>query len=283
MLKKRLTSLALALISLTGAIMLAYPTVANAWNDRHATRVIAEYTEELSAIDNAEYADLWEKARSFNEQLKNKTARDLTEEELKEYESILNVSGTGILGYVEIPVIKVSLPIYHGTSEGVLQIAAGHIEWTSLPTGGVGNHCAVSGHRGLASAKLFSDLPQMQLGDVFYIRVLNELMTYEVDQIKTVLPWELDDISPQAGQDYFTLVTCTPYGINSHRLLVRGHRIPNDETTRSILVPADAIRIEPMIVAPILAFPIVFILIMLVIFAPQKKKTEIDKLKEEIL
>lgn len=151
----------------------------------------------------------------------------MTEEERAEYESLLNVSGNGIIGYIEIPMIQCSLPIYHGTEESVLQIAVGHIEGSSLPTGGAGTHCVLSGHRGLPSAKLFTDLDQLAEGDTFILRILDETLTYEVDQIRTVEPYELDDLGIEEGKDYCTLVTCTPYGINTHRLLVRGRRVDN--------------------------------------------------------
>ena len=164
------------------------------------------------------------------------------------------------MGYIEVPKIGCALPIYHGTDEGVLQIAIGHIQGTSLPTGGKGNHCVVSGHRGLPSAKLFTDLDQLIEGDVFLIRVLNEVLTYEVDQVLIVLPHELDALAFDPEQDYCTLVTCTPYGINSHRLLVRGHRIANISEAKTILVPPDAKQIDTVIIMPIVAAPMLIVL-----------------------
>ena len=187
------------------------------------------------------------------------------------YESLLDVSGNGIIGYIEIPTIKCSLPIYHGTDEAILQIAVGHIEGTSLPVGGSGTHCVLSGHRGLPSARLFTDLDKMVVGDTFMMRVLDETLTYEVDQIRIVLPNEMDDLEIEEGKDYCTLVTCTPYGINSHRLLVRGHRIENQVEAQDIRVTSDAIQIEPLIVAPIVALPMLLALLIILLVSGTKK------------
>ena len=197
----------------------------------------------------------------------------MTDEERAQYESLLNVSGNGIIGYIEIPSINCSLPIYHGTDEAILQIAVGHIEGTSLPVGGSGTHCVLSGHRGLPSARLFTDLDKMVIGDTFLMRVLDETLTYEVDQIRIVLPYELDDLEIEEGKDYCTLVTCTPYGINSHRLLVRGHRIENQEEAQAIRITADAMQIEPLLVAPIVAIPMLLILLVILLL-PKKSKKE---------
>ena len=197
---------------------------------------------------------------------------DMTEEERAEYESLLNVSGNGIIGYIEIPMIQCSLPIYHGTEESVLQIAVGHIEGSSLPTGGAGTHCVLSGHRGLPSAKLFTDLDQLAEGDTFMLRILDETLTYEVDQIRTVEPYELDDLGIEEGKDYCTLVTCTPYGINTHRLLVRGRRVDNQPEARTVRVTADAMQIEPVLVAPLVAVPMLFVLLILLLVKTRRKK-----------
>jgi len=175
------------------------------------------------------------------------------------------------MGYVQIPSIDVMLPIYHGTSEGVLQVAVGHLEWSSLPVGGAGSHCVVSGHRGLPSAKLFTDLDKVVEGDVFMLQILDETLTYEVDQIRIVEPHEMEDLMINAGEDLCTLVTCTPYGINSHRMLVRGHRIENLKEARVVRVTADAVQIEPIIVAPFVAAPMLLILL-IVLMIPKGKK-----------
>lgn len=190
----------------------------------------------------------------------------------REYAQTLDISGTGIMGYITIPKISVELPIYHGTDEGVLQVAAGHLEGSSLPVGGAGTHAVISAHRGLPSAKLFTNLDELEVGDRFTITVLNRVLTYEVDQISIVLPTEIDQLLPTEGMDYVTLMTCTPYGINTHRLLVRGKRVETTESQKHIRVAADAFRIEPIIVAPILAIPMLLAALVGVLVAPHLRK-----------
>ncbi|MBQ1188425.1 MAG: class C sortase [Peptococcaceae bacterium] len=194
----------------------------------------------------------------------------LTEEEKEIYEKTLDVSGTGIMGYIEIDSIDVSLPIYHGTEDSVLQIAVGHLDWSSLPVGGAGTHCVMSGHRGLPSAKLFTHLDELVEGDTFVVRVLDEVFTYEVDQILIVEPEDVSALTIEPGNDLCTLVTCTPYGINSHRLLVRGHRIENEVASALVRVTSDAVQIEPVLVAPVLAMPILFVLLVMLLL-PKKR------------
>ena len=185
----------------------------------------------------------------------------LSDEDLEEYNSLLDLSGTGIMGYITIKSIGVYIPIYHGTEESVLQIAVGHLDWTSLPVGGESTHTVLSGHRGLPSAKLFTDLDQIKEGDQFSITVLNQMISYEVDQIRIVEPGDISELSIVPGQDYCTLVTCTPYGINTHRLLVRGRRIENEKTRLNVRVTADALRIEAIFVAPFIAAPVLLLLV----------------------
>ena len=260
LIRKHFTTILLVLILLTGVSLLLYPTVSDYWNSFHQSQAIASYVEAVAEIDNTDYEKMWQEAVAYNEKLKDNSGRwTPTDEELEEYERLLNVSDTGIMGYIEIPKIKVSLPIYHGTDEAILQIAIGHIPGSSLPVGGKGTHCVVSGHRGLPSAKLFTDLDQMEEGDLFMMRILDETLTYEVDQIRIVEPEELSDLEIDEDKDLCTLVTCTPYGINSHRLLVRGHRVENlkEDTIR---VTADAQQIDPVMVAPAVAVPLILLL-----------------------
>ena len=268
-----LITIFLFLMLLAGLSLLLYPSVSDYWNSFHQSRAIASYAEQVAQIDNNVYDQLWADAESYNRTLWGKENRyELSDEELTEYESLLNVSGNGIIGYIEIPSIGCSLPIYHGTDEAVLQIAVGHIAGTSLPVGGQGTHCALSGHRGLPSAKLFTDLDKMVDGDIFVLRVLDETLTYEVDQILIVEPYEMDALEIEAGKDYCTLVTCTPYGINTHRLLVRGHRIENIAQAKIVRVTADAVQIEPLIVAPVVAIPLLLLLLILLLLPGQPKK-----------
>ena len=247
-----------------------YPTFSDWWNSFHQTRAIAGYTAAVANMDREEFDRMWAEAEAFNTYLSQKSGRfNLSEQELETYNSILDVTGTGIMGYIDIPSIKISLPVYHGTDEAILQIAIGHIIGTSFPIGGEGSHCAVSGHRGLPSAKLFTDIDKLQAGDKFLLQVLDRTLTYEVDQIRIVLPQELQDLEIDPYSDYCTLITCTPYGVNTHRLLVRGHRVDNDNTDAT-RVTADAMRFEPVIVAPLVAAPILFILLIYVLISTSR-------------
>ena len=260
--KNRKSTIVLLLVFLIGLSLLLYPTVSDYWNSFHQTQAIAGYAEAVSEMDENSYEQILAEAQSYNETLRSNNHRyQPTEEETEQYEKLLNISGNGIMGYIEIPAIGVSLPIYHGVEDTVLQIAIGHIEGSSLPVGGPSTHCVVSGHRGLPSAKLFTDLDKLVEGDAFLLRVLDEVLTYEVDQIHIVEPHEVDLLEIEEGQDLCTLVTCTPYGVNSHRLLVRGHRIENQESASSIRITADAMQIEPVLVAPAVAAPMLLILL----------------------
>ena len=271
--KKNISTIILVLIFFVGLSLLLYPTISDYWNSFHQSRAIATYAEAVAELDDEDYEKMWQEAEAYNQKLSNQPNRwNLTEEEEEEYNGILDVGGTGIMGYREIPEIKVSLPIYHGTDEGVLQIAVGHIPGSSLPVGGIGTHSVVSGHRGLPSAKLFTNLDELDEGDVFMIRVLDETLTYEVDKISIVEPDDLTGLEIDPELDLCTLVTCTPYGVNSHRLLVRGHRIPNLDDD-SIRVTADAMQVDRLIVASAIAVPILLVLIIWVLVHYRKKKS----------
>lgn len=274
--KKRGTTIILLIVLIVGLSLLLYPTFANWWNSMHQSRAVASYVEKVANIDEEQYAHLWEDALNYNKSLATRSnSYLLTEEQRETYNQVLDVGGLGIIGYVEVPSIGVTLPIYRGTDESVLQVAAGHLEWTSLPVGGESSHCVVSGHRGLPSAKLFTNLDKLAVGDVFMFRVLDEILTYEVDQILIVEPNETQALRIVEGEDLCTLVTCTPYGINSHRLLIRGHRIENLEEAATIRVTADATQIEPVIVAPLLTIPMLLVLL-IVILIPKPKRRRSD-------
>lgn len=271
--KKNLSSIILVLIFIIGLSLLLYPSFSDYWNSFHQSRAIASYAQTVTTIDDDQYEKMWAQAQEYNTTLAKKQNRwVLSEKEYEEYEGLLNIGGTGIIGYIEIPNIKVSLPIYHGVDEAVLQIAVGHIEGSSLPVGGEGTHCVISGHRGLPSAKLFTNLDEMEEGDLFMMRVLDETLTYEVDQIRIVEPEDLSALEIEEGKDLCTLVTCTPYGINSHRLLVRGHRVENMESANSIRVTADAMQIDPVMVAPVIAVPILLILLIWLLVHYRKRR-----------
>ena len=260
-----------------GALLLLYPTISDFWNSFHQSRAIASYAEQVADLDENAYDRLWEDARIYNKTLGDRMNRFvMAEEQKKAYAALLNIADNGVMGYIEIPKVRCNLPIYHGTDEAVLQVAIGHVPGSSLPVGGESTHCVLSGHRGLPSAKLFTNLDELETGDVFMLRVLDETLTYEVDQIRTVLPNELGDLAIVEGEDYCTLVTCTPYGINSHRLLVRGHRVENHAGASTIRVTADAMQIEPLQVAPLVAAPILVVMLVVVLI-PHRTKGKGDE------
>ncbi len=271
--KRNYSTLLLILCFFVGLSLLLYPTVADYWNSLTQSRAVTQYAEEVAQIDTEQYDEMLAAARLHNEAILQKQNRyAITEEETEAYNALLNLSGNGVIGYIEIPTIGVSLPIYHGVGDAVLQVAIGHIEWSSLPIGGESTHAVVSGHRGLPSAQLFTDLDKLIVGDIFLIRVLDETLTYEVDQILIVEPQEIDPLIITEGKDYCTLVTCTPYGINTHRILVRGHRIENTEAAVTIRVTADAIQIDPMLITPIVAAPMLLVLFVWLMIDTSKPK-----------
>ena len=273
------TTVFLVLLLLAGVSLLLYPSLSDYWNSMHQTRAIASYAETVSQLDTAQYDEMWKAAQDYNRSLaQRQTAFALTDEQKAAYESLLDVSGLGVMGYIEIPEIDCSLPIYHGTEESVLQVAVGHLEWSSLPVGGEGTHCVLSGHRGLPSAKLFTNLDKLAVGDTFLLRVLDEVLTYEVDQILIVEPEQVDALGIVPGEDYCTLVTCTPYGINTHRLLVRGHRVENTPEAARMHVTADATQFDPLLVAPVLAIPVLLLLLIILLLPKRQSKSRGDEI-----
>ena len=271
--KNKLINIFLILALVAGLSLLLYPTVSDYWNSLHASQAVASYDQAVKNMDEGKYDELLQRAGQYNRDLFLRGSLfSLTDEEREDYNSQLDIDGSGVMGYIEIPTIKVSLPIYHGTSDDVLQVAVGHLEWSSLPVGGESTHCVLSGHRGLPSAKLFTNLDQLAEGDLFVIRTLDEVLTYEVDRILIVLPSELQALAAEEGKDLCTLVTCTPYGVNSHRMLVRGHRVDNQ--SEAVRLTADAIRVDPLLVAPIAAIPLLLALLLLLAVAPKKKSRD---------
>lgn len=272
--KKHLFTIIMLGVFLVGIVVLLYPTVSDYINSRAQSRVIASYQDTLAQLDNDKYGELLEKAREYNKGLVKKPNRYyFTEQELEEYESQLKVGAGSAIGYIDIEVIDVRLPLYLGTGEAVLQAGVGHIEGTSLPVGGVGTHAALSGHRGIPRAMLLTDLDQMEVGDRFTLTILNETLTYETDRILIVEPDDMSALEIDAEMDYVTLVTCTPYGVNSHRLLVRGHRVENpDEPSTVKRVTADAYEISSGYVAPVIAAPILIVLLARMLSKNKKRK-----------
>ena len=271
--KNRIVVILLIVVLLAGLSLLLYPFVSDYWNSLHQSRAIATYMEAVTELDEAAYEEWWDGAKAYNASLPGTQNRFLPDkEEQRNYEKLLDISGTGILGYVEIPNIDVLLPIYHGTDEEVLQVAIGHIEGSSLPVGGESTHCVISGHRGLPSSRLFTDLDQLTEGDIFILRVLDETLTYEVDQIHIVEPDDTSLLGIEEGQELCTLITCTPYGVNSHRLLVRGHRVENQEASSTLRITADAMLLDLRLAVPLIAAPILLALILLLLFHSRKGK-----------
>lgn len=272
--KNKLTTILLILALFAGLSLLLYPTVSDYWNSLHASQAVADYAENVRNLEAEKYEQVLQDAKSYNQMLPyEQTTFALSEEEKEAYDALLDISGTGVMGYIEIPTVNISLPVYHGTEDAVLQIAVGHLEWSSLPVGGESTHCVLSGHRGLPSAKLFTNLDKLVAGDKFIMRVLDEVLTYEVDQILIVEPTDVSTLIIEAGKDLCTLVTCTPYGIISHRLLVRGHRIENQDEAKAIRVTSDAIQIEPLIVAPAVALPMLLVLLVILLVSGGKTKS----------
>ena len=275
--KKHGSTIALFLVMLVGLSLLLYPSFSDWWNSMHQTKAVTSYMEKVASIDNEMYDQIWSAAWDYNRSLLDRPNDYLlSEEQRQHYNSLLDLGENGIMGYIEVPKIDVMLPIYHGTAESVLQVAIGHLDWTSLPVGGEGSHCVVSGHRGLPSAKLFTDLDKLQEGDTFLLHVLDEVLTYEVDQIRIVEPNETEDLLIIPGEDLCTMTTCTPYGINTHRMLVRGHRVDTVVEKAARRVTADAMQIEPVLVAPMVAAPMLLVLLVMVLLPKPRNRRRND-------
>jgi sortase A len=252
--------------------LLLYPSFSDYWNSLHQSQAISVYADQVAALEKEDYRHILAAAEEYNRSLllrENQYA--LSDQQRREYPKMLDLGGNGVMGYIEIPSINCSLPIYHGIDEAVLQVAIGHIEWTSLPTGSESTHCVFSGHRGLPSAKLFSELDKLKEGDLFMLRVLDELFTYQVDRILIVEPNQVDALLVEEGKTLCTLVTCTPYGVNTHRMLVRGHRVENPKQALQVRITADAIQVDPLVVAPIVAVPLLLV-VLPVLLGGRKKK-----------
>lgn len=270
--KNKIIFILLIVVLLAGLSLLLYPVISDYWNSLHQSRAIATYMEAVTELDDAAYEEWWNGAQAYNAALiKNQNRFQPGEDEKEAYEKLLDISGHGIIGYVEVPSINVTLPIYHGTDDEVLQVAIGHIEGSSLPIGGPSTHCVISGHRGLPSSRLFTDLDHLVEGDIFILRVLDEVLTYEVDQIRIVEPDDISLLGIEEGQDFCTLITCTPYGVNSHRLLVRGHRVEN-QTVDTLRITADAMLIDSRLMAPIIAAPVLLVLLLLALLQARRRK-----------
>lgn len=276
--KKNLSNLLLIGVFFVGLFVVLYPTFSDFFNQLHASKAIVNYERAVNEMSDEEYDKILKDAEQYN---KNLVAGDFVDGKVKDsvYNSLLNIDGTGVMGYIEIKKLGVKLPIYHGTSETILQDSVGHLEGSSLPVGGKGTHAVLTGHRGLPTAKLFTDLDQLEEGDTFQLFILNEVLTYEIDKISIVEPEDISNLMPVKGKDYVTLVTCTPYAVNTHRLLVRGVRIATPYSAER--VPADAIMIDPILVAPVVAAPLLLILLITLLVSTKKNRNKHKKAMKE--
>ena len=270
--KNRKTTIILLISFFICLSVMLYPSLSSYWNSKTQSKAIVDYESMLAQYKPEDYTAIFEAANNYNQKLWELKDPLVNYSQLSDYNDVLNISGTGMMGYITIPKISQELPVYHGTSDSVLSVAVGHLQGTSLPVGGENTHCVVSAHRGLPTAVLFTHLDRMELGDIFSFTILDRTITYEVDEIRIVEPNDTSLIQIAEGKDYCTLLTCTPYGINTQRLLVRGHQVDASQT-RNIYVANEAYRIEPLIVMPIVALPIIFVLLIYVMLAPVKKET----------
>ena len=284
-LRKHISTIILCITFITGLSLLLYPTVSNYWNGQHQTQAVVDYTQRIEKMDDSEKLNEIGRAKDYNSMLIDNGRRfSPTKQESELYRSVLSVDDNGMMGYITIPELRLKLAIYHGVDESVLQVGIGHIEGSSLPVGGESTHCVISGHRGLPSAKLFTDIDKLELGDVFMLHVYDEVLTYEVDQILIVEPEDYSALAIEEGKDYCTLVTCTPYGINTHRLLVRGHRIEN-RVIDGTRVTSDAIKVNKyLVIAGIsILLLVVYCLAVLIIKLYKKKRHEDYERKKRML
>lgn len=272
--RKHISTIIMAIIFLTGLSLLLYPTVSNFWNSKHQTQVVAEYSDRIEKMGTKEKKQALEQAEKYNQTLVSDAKRFTPSEEQEAlYKSLLNADGTGMMGYITIPEIKCKLAIYHTVDDSVLQVGIGHLEGSSLPVGGKGTHCVLSGHRGLTSAKLFTDLDKLQKGDIFLLHIYDQVFTYEIDQIRIVEPGDYGPLEIEEDEDLCTLLTCTPYGINTQRLLVRGKRIANRAGDDS-RITSDAVKVNTVVVAIVISIPLLIISFIVVDMAsrPSRKK-----------
>ena len=276
----KIATLILLVVFFVGLSVLLYPAFSQYWNSKVQSKAVADYEHMLQSLTTADYSAVFQAAYDYNDRLHDLESPLKDHAQIEGYEEAVDLNGFGMIGYISISKLQLELPIYHGTSADVLNSACGHLEGTSLPVGGESTHSVLSAHRGLPHAKLFTDLDKLQEGDTFTITILDRVLTYQVDQVKIVKPNETSDIQIVEGADYCTLLTCTPYGVNTHRLLVRGHRIAT-VSQKTYYITSEAYIIDRLIVTPLVALPILFVLIVYVLLKPVKKTETLDDLLRE--
>ena len=274
---KKNRTIIMVLFFFMGLLVLLYPSISDFYNQKVMSKEIGNYEEIIKEFTKKDYSSFFEAANKYNKKLASYEDPYLSYKKVKNYKKTLNIDGNGMMGYVSIDKIKVELPIYHGTSEQVLSVAVGHLQGSSLPVGGLGTHAVLSAHRGLPSTKLFSDLDKLEIGDTFTVTILDQLLTYQVDQIEIVEPHDITKLDIDPEQDYLTLMTCTPYGINTHRMLVRGKRIEN--TAKPTYVTTEAFKVSNLTTTPLVAMPIVLTILIIIVFQPVNMISK-NKLKE---
>lgn len=279
--KSKLSNALIILVLITGLSLFLYPMVSDYVNSKHMSRAIQSYEQAVSSgMSENTIEEYFRKADEYNRILAATDGAFYHPDTVSGYRETLDVTGTGIMGYITIDKIKVELPVYHSVDPNVLQIAVGHLPGTSLPVGGAGTHSVLSGHRGLPSSKLFTDLDKLEPGDIFYITILNRVFSYQIDQVKTVLPTDVDDLQPEWGRDYCTLMTCTPYGINSHRLLLRGVRMDSSDEKAPVYIANEAYQIDPLIVTPVVAAPMLIVLAV-ILMVQSIRKSRRDRMRRK--
>ncbi len=266
-----------SLILIVGVLVMTYPTISNWWNTRNQVKIVNNYDNIVHNLSLEDMSRYFEQAHEYNKKLSEISAPFKNYEKVAGYEDALNLAGTGAMGYITIPQINIELPIYHGTSQDVLNVAVGHLQGSSLPVGGKGTNAVLSAHRGLPSAKLFSDLDELAVGDQFTITILKDVLTYEVREILVITPDNVKELYPIGDRDLVTLMTCTPYGINTHRLLIRSERVETLKPQKDVVVVADSIIVDSMVVIPIILAPMVLVLVIYWVFGSKPKHFDPEK------
>lgn len=270
---RKIPKIILFITFIAGIIMLLYPLVTQYWNSKVQSQIVKNYKKNLEKMEVEDYTNIFNDASAYNARLLELDYPFIEYKKLLNYKDLVNINNDGMIGYIKIDKLNIELPIYHGTSSSILNVAVGHLEGTSLPIGGNNTHSVLAAHRGLPNKELFTNITKLEIGDSFTITVLDRIITYQVDNIVIVEPNDISKLQVIEGKDYVTLLTCTPYGLNYHRLLVRGTRIETQEE-KNIIITSEAYQIDKEIVTFIMTIPIIIVLIIYVILKPIKKESK---------